>query len=217
MTGRETFQFLTYRWDVTKAWQIAAALRVHHFNAEPWFGWLALIRVDHDHLHNTDLDRPLLVVKIRELGGSALIIDGWHRLAKARHDGVTDLPVIVLDEQQEYQVRIWGGDSPTTTDPRLGNQARPLAQNWIPATRAACQPGPAARGYRAGSDVQPSSRAAPHARGVSRPMFPLSLSRPRGGVGLPCSRPEMRYADEWGNTGRGHAGPGAHARRGGAR
>jgi len=36
--------------------------------------------------------------------------DGWHRLAKARHHGVTDLPVIVLDEQQEYQVRIWGGD-----------------------------------------------------------------------------------------------------------
>jgi hypothetical protein len=36
--------------------------------------------------------------------------DGWHRLAKARDNSVTDLPVIVLDEQQEYQVRIWGGD-----------------------------------------------------------------------------------------------------------
>ncbi len=50
-----------------------------------------MIRVDHDHLHNADLDRPLLVVKIRD-------------------DGVTDLPVMVLDEQQEYQVRIWDGD-----------------------------------------------------------------------------------------------------------
>lgn len=110
MTEREIFQFLTYRWDVTKAWQIAASLPVHHFNAKPWFGWLGLIRVDHNHLHNADLDRPLLVVKVRELGGSALIIDGWHRLAAARHKGITKLPVIVLDEQQEYQVRIWGGD-----------------------------------------------------------------------------------------------------------
>lgn len=110
MTDREVFQFLTYRWDITKAWQIAATLPVHRFNAEPWFGWLGLIHVDEDHLNDADLDRPLLVVKIRELGGSPLIIDGWHRLAKARDKGVTDLPVIVLDEQQEYQVRIWGGD-----------------------------------------------------------------------------------------------------------
>jgi hypothetical protein len=110
MTDREEFQFLAYRWDVTKARQIAATLPVRRFSAEPWFGWLGLIRVDEEHLQEADLNRPLLMARIRELNGSALIIDGWHRLAKASRNDVTELPVIVLDEIQEYEVRIWGGD-----------------------------------------------------------------------------------------------------------
>jgi hypothetical protein len=40
VTDREVFQFLTYRWDITKAWHFADTLPVHRFNAEPWFGWL---------------------------------------------------------------------------------------------------------------------------------------------------------------------------------
>lgn len=105
----EYFQFLLYRWDVTKAQQIAANLPVRRFNAQPWFGWLGLIRVDDDHVRTADLNHPLLVVKIRELGGDPLIIDGWHRLAKAEREGVTELPVVVLDEDQEFDVRIYGG------------------------------------------------------------------------------------------------------------
>jgi hypothetical protein len=36
--------------------------------------------------------------------------DGWHRLARAKQDGVHKLPVIVLDEDQEHEARIFGGD-----------------------------------------------------------------------------------------------------------
>jgi nitrogen fixation protein len=110
VTDHEVFQFLTYRWDITKAWKIANGLPVRRFNAQPWFGWLGLIQIDEDHLASADLERPVLVVKIRELGGAPLVVDGWHRLAKAQRDGVAELPVVVLDEDQEYQVRIWGGD-----------------------------------------------------------------------------------------------------------
>jgi nitrogen fixation protein len=106
----EIFQFLLYRWNVTRAREVAKNLPVHRFNAQPWFGWLGLIRVDEDHARTADLNQPLIVVKIRELGGSPLIIDGWHRLAKAKREGVTELPVIVLDEDQEFKVRIYGGD-----------------------------------------------------------------------------------------------------------
>lgn len=110
MTDHEEFQFLTYRWDITKAWTIAEGLPTRRFNPEPWFGWLGLIQIDEDHLASADLNRPILTVKIRELGNAALVVDGWHRLARAQRDGVGELPVIVLDEDQEYQVRIWGGD-----------------------------------------------------------------------------------------------------------
>jgi nitrogen fixation protein len=110
VTDHEVFQFLTYRWDITKAWKIADGLPVRRFDARPWFGWLGLIQIDEDHLASADLERPILVVKVRELGGAALIVDGWHRLARAQREGVAELPVVVLDEDQEYQVRIWGGD-----------------------------------------------------------------------------------------------------------
>jgi hypothetical protein len=36
--------------------------------------------------------------------------DGWHRLAKAQRDGVTELSVAVLNEDQERNVRVFGGD-----------------------------------------------------------------------------------------------------------
>lgn len=109
MTNHEVFQFLAYRWDITKAWKIAETLPVRRFNPQPWFGWLGLIQIDEEHLASADLERPILIVKIRELGSSPLVVDGWHRLARAQRDGVADLPVIVLDEDQEYDARIWGG------------------------------------------------------------------------------------------------------------
>jgi hypothetical protein len=87
VTCHEVFQFLAYRWDITRAWEIADGLPVRTFNVEPWFGLLGPIQIDEDHLASADLDRPILMVKIRELGGSVLIADGWHRLAKAQRDG----------------------------------------------------------------------------------------------------------------------------------
>ncbi|RFS81500.1 hypothetical protein D0T12_31625 [Actinomadura spongiicola] len=110
MSDREVFQFLAFRWDITKAQQIAADLPVHRFDPRPWFGWLAAIALDEDHIPAVDLDRPLIAVRLREADGSAMIIDGWHRVARAQRDGVTELPIVVLDEDQEYQVRIFGGD-----------------------------------------------------------------------------------------------------------
>jgi hypothetical protein len=53
VSDREVFHFLAYRWDITKAQQIAAGLPVRRLSIEPW--WLGLIRVDEDHLSNADL------------------------------------------------------------------------------------------------------------------------------------------------------------------
>jgi len=110
MSDREFFDFFHYRWDITKARQIADGLPVRQFNAEPWFGWLGLIWIETDHIAAADLSRPILVALIREMNNAPLIIDGWHRLARAQREGVTTLLVVVLDEDQEYAVRIYGGD-----------------------------------------------------------------------------------------------------------
>jgi hypothetical protein len=104
------FQFLAYRWDVTRAQQIAADLPVGRFDPQSWFRWLGAIRLDEDHIPAADLTRPIIAVKLSGADGSPMIIDGWHRLARAQREGVTDLPVVLLNEDQEYQVRIFGGD-----------------------------------------------------------------------------------------------------------
>ncbi|GAA4100938.1 ParB N-terminal domain-containing protein [Actinomadura miaoliensis] len=112
MSQREFFQFLAYRWDVTKAQQIAATLPVHRFDPQPWFGWLNAVALNEEHISTVDLDRPIIAVRLREAEGNAMIIDGWHRIARAQREGVTALPIVVLSEDQEYQVRIFGGDKP---------------------------------------------------------------------------------------------------------
>ncbi|UGQ10534.1 hypothetical protein LO772_27365 [Yinghuangia sp. ASG 101] len=103
------FQFLAYRWDVGLARQLAATREVAAFDPRPWFGWLDAVRVD-DPGDPADWDRPVVVVRIGDAGNSPMIIDGWHRVARARDDGSTSLPVVVLDADDEFRVRIFGGD-----------------------------------------------------------------------------------------------------------
>lgn len=106
---REIFTFLAYCWDVTRAQEIAAHLPVHHADFRPWFGWLAAIRIGEEHLDQADLSRPLILVQIREADGDVMLIDGSHPLARAKKDGTSDLPFVLLDEEQEYEIRLHGG------------------------------------------------------------------------------------------------------------
>jgi nitrogen fixation protein len=55
------------------------------------------IGLDENHIPRADLQRPLILARIREAGGAVLIIDGWHRLARAQRDGVADVPAVLLD------------------------------------------------------------------------------------------------------------------------
>jgi hypothetical protein len=110
LSDREYFRFLAYCWDVTAAQEIAAELPVGRFDPRPWFGWLEAIGVDEDHLSTVDLERPIIVVRIREADGNPMIIDGWHRIARAQREDVRELPVVLLDQDREYRVRIVGGD-----------------------------------------------------------------------------------------------------------
>ncbi|MEU0924541.1 hypothetical protein [Streptomyces malaysiensis] len=110
--GGEFFQFLAFRWNVTKAQQIARTLPIRRLDPEPWFGLLGAIQLNESHVPYADLERPQILVRIREADGAALIVDGWHPLARAQREGLKDLPAVLLDENQKLEVRIFGGVKP---------------------------------------------------------------------------------------------------------
>jgi hypothetical protein len=114
--NNEYFQFLSYRWNVTKAQEIARDLPTGKIGVADWARHLGIIGLDDDHLDTVDLRRPLILVRIADVGGLVLIIDGWHRLARALRDGVAELPFHLLDEDQEFEVRVFGGSKSATEE-----------------------------------------------------------------------------------------------------
>lgn len=109
MGEREFFEFLAFRWDVTRAQHIARELPVQRMTPQPWFGWLGMIQIDEDDVPCADIERPVIAARIKEADGHPMIIDGWHRIAQAQRDDTSEVPVVLLDEAQEYEVRVFGG------------------------------------------------------------------------------------------------------------
>ncbi|GAA4314670.1 hypothetical protein ACFQY7_36045 [Actinomadura luteofluorescens] len=91
------FVLLGWAWDVALAARAATRYPVTHARVSE-IG--ALIRVDQDHAETVDLSHPLLAVPPSEVG-TPIVIDGWHRLHKARQTGVTELPVVFLNADDE--------------------------------------------------------------------------------------------------------------------
>ncbi|MEU8178634.1 hypothetical protein AB0C14_37695 [Microbispora hainanensis] len=109
MTEVETFRLMGWTWDVSAAKKYAASRHPGgHLRPRHWAGLLALIDIDQAHAELVDLSEPLIAVPASPRGG-ALVIDGWHRIARALREGVTELPVILLSKEEEYACRIHGG------------------------------------------------------------------------------------------------------------
>jgi hypothetical protein len=73
---------------------------------------LFVVEVDREYaMTRTNLDQPILVVRLlandgEDLGG--MVIDGWHRMYRARVEGRTTLPAYVLSVEAEKAVRMAG-------------------------------------------------------------------------------------------------------------
>jgi hypothetical protein len=106
--ARDTFTFLSYTWDVTAAAREAASEPVRTFEVRSALQLLPFIRVDEAHAATVDLAEPVLLAYVKEVG-SALVIDGWHRVWRAWDQGVRELPCRLLTEEQEARVRLYGG------------------------------------------------------------------------------------------------------------
>lgn len=114
--GSETFRFLAYRWDVSKAKEIVAA-RDGPDDVVPVAQLAVLlntITIERERALGDEIDLavPLIVARVPEWGDMYLTIDGWHRIYKADRLGVVALPAYLLSDEESRAVRL--GDPPAT-------------------------------------------------------------------------------------------------------
>src|ERR1700744_4650612 len=62
------------------------------------------VKIDWDKAEKTDTGIPVIVAT--EEGGKVILIDGWHRYAKALRTRLTEIPCVVLSEEETKQVRV---------------------------------------------------------------------------------------------------------------
>ncbi|PKW15943.1 hypothetical protein [Saccharopolyspora spinosa] len=77
--------------------------------AEPGFMRLIEIGIDHDYaMTQTDLGKPIIVAPVAPETGDngVIVIDGWHRVYRARKEGREHLPVYLLTPYAEKASRI---------------------------------------------------------------------------------------------------------------
>lgn len=61
------------------------------------------VKIDWDKAEKTDPTIP--VIAVTEAGGKLVLIDGWHRYAKALRTRLAEIPVVALTEEETAKVR----------------------------------------------------------------------------------------------------------------
>ena len=105
MSG-QVFVFGRWEWDVDAALELVAdgrpTGRVPMAALAPLVGFMD---VDFDHAAAADLSQPVLLAPFPDADGANMVIDGWHRVARALLLGVPDLPAVRLTEAEGDAVR----------------------------------------------------------------------------------------------------------------
>ena len=110
----ERFQSVWGSWDVAAAKRILVdtprpstvieiaehtpLLSTRTITEDGWEHYTAGVDVDHDKVEADETDIDLTVPLLITAGG--MLIDGWHRLARARHLGIDTLPAILLTPEE---------------------------------------------------------------------------------------------------------------------
>jgi hypothetical protein len=95
-------------WDVTRGNEIAKRHTLETFRPADFHMTPEWIRqnyeeLDWDYARTADLTRPLLVIPFGEQ--EILLIDGWHRLARAVLEGIEELPMILLTREEADSIQ----------------------------------------------------------------------------------------------------------------
>jgi hypothetical protein len=105
---QETFEWGVFLYDIAVA-KAEARARAHErgtLRVDSWATMLGVMRIDEAHVPTRSIDEPLLVVRLGGPDGPPMVIDGWHRIAKAQSRGVETLPGILIDEAAEAAARL---------------------------------------------------------------------------------------------------------------
>lgn len=62
------------------------------------------VKIDWDKAEKTDPTIP--VIAATEEGGKLILVDGWHRYAKALRTRLLEIPVVVLTEEESKKIRL---------------------------------------------------------------------------------------------------------------
>jgi hypothetical protein len=110
----EFYEYVGWRWNVDRAKEIIGdrVPRVHVDVSEAYRHLKPnLEMIDEEHVVNdgVDLTQPLIGLVLR-IGGeeSLVVIEGWDRVYRARHDGIDTLPVRILTPREEREIRLEG-------------------------------------------------------------------------------------------------------------
>lgn len=95
-------------WDVTQGNEIARTHPIMTFRPTDFQMTLEWIQqnyetLDWEYAKTTDLTKPLLIIPFGEQ--EILIIDGWHRLARAVLEGIEELPMVLLTQEEADSVQ----------------------------------------------------------------------------------------------------------------
>jgi hypothetical protein len=95
-------------WDVTRGNEIARnhplqTFRPAQFDMTPEWINQNYKELDWEYAKTTDLSNPLLVIPFSD--EEILLIDGWHRLARAVMEGVEELPMVLLTQEEADSIQ----------------------------------------------------------------------------------------------------------------
>ncbi len=105
----ELFVFAGVRYDLARAKElIKATPRPIEMKSIALFKsmYYEAVKIDWDKAEKTDTAIPAIVATEAAEGGPKLVlIDGWHRYAKALRTRLTEIPVVLLTEEETKQIR----------------------------------------------------------------------------------------------------------------
>lgn len=107
----ERFYFLSRGWDVRQAKVLLSARRpkTQPISVEDAATSLGFIRIDKDRVEDVDLNFPVIVSPVTVPGQDLeqfMVIDGWHRVAKAKQEGIKVLQAFVLTEGEAKRIAL---------------------------------------------------------------------------------------------------------------